>query len=301
MVAADAGVMVSEVNRLVGSNLDEQVVAGFGDEWARFDQSGLDESELGLMFDNYFSIFPWDALPDHAVGFDLGCGSGRWAKFVAPRVGKLYLFDPAPAALDVAKRKLEGSPNCEFAVAGADSIPLEDESADFGYSLGVLHHIPDTEAGLLACTKKLKPGAPFLLYLYYSFDNRPAWFRAIWKASNAVRQVVSRMPHGVRYAISQLLAGAVYWPLARFALLAEKMGADVSAFPLSQYRKNSFYVMRNDALDRFGTRIEKRFSRDEIRAMMERCGLENITFSTTSFWTAVSYKIRVSSAANKPA
>ncbi len=22
--------------------------------------------------------------------------------------------------------------------------------------------------------------APFLLYLYYAFDNRPAWFRALW-------------------------------------------------------------------------------------------------------------------------
>jgi hypothetical protein len=65
---------------------------------------------------------------------------------------------------------------------------------------------------------------------------------------------------------------------------------NVAYLPLSQYRNNSFYVMRNDALDRFGTRLEKRFSKTEIQTMMQRCGLENITFSTTSFWTAVGYK-----------
>jgi SAM-dependent methyltransferase len=273
------------------TNIDKQVVAGFGDEWSRFDQSALTDDELQRMFDNYFNIFPWEKITRDAVGFDLGCGSGRWAKLVAPRVGKLYLFDPSADALDVAERNLASAHNCEFALAGAGEIPLKDNSCDFGYSLGVLHHIPDTEAGLRECVVKLKLGAPFLLYLYYSFDNRPAWFRAIWKVSNVIRSGICRLPHPIRYAISQVFAALVYFPLARTALILEKLGMDVANFPLSQYRNNSFYVMRNDALDRFGTRLEKRFSRNEIRVMMERSGRENITFSTTSFWTAVGFKV----------
>jgi SAM-dependent methyltransferase len=272
------------------ANIDKEVVAGFGDEWSRFDQSSLTDDELQRMFDNYFNIFPWDTLPADAVGFDLGCGSGRWAKLVAPRVAKLYLFDPSEDALRVAKRNLGGAANCELHIAGAGNIPLDDESCDFGYSLGVLHHIPDTEAGLQACAARLKPGAPFLLYLYYSFDNRPAWFRFLWKLSNGIRQAVCRLPHSLRYIISQFFAAAVYYPLARTALVLEKQGLDVSHFPLSQYRNNSFYVMRNDALDRFGTRLEKRFSKKEIQEMMERAGFGAITFSTTSFWTAVGFK-----------
>lgn len=271
-------------------NIDNEVVAGFGDEWSRFDQSALTDEELRRMFDNYFSIFPWEKLSADAVGFDLGCGSGRWAKLVAPRVGKLYLFDPSEDALAVAKRNLGNAPNCEFQIAGADNIPLADESCDFGYSLGVLHHIPDTEAGLRSCVAKIKPGAPFLVYLYYSFDNRPAWFRLIWKTSNLIRAVICRLPHGLRYLLSQIFSALIYYPLARVALILEKLHVDVSHFPLSQYRNNSFYVMRNDALDRFGTRLEQRFSKAEIKAMMQSCGLENITFSTTSFWTAVGFK-----------
>jgi hypothetical protein len=98
------------------------------------------------------------------------------------------------------------------------------------------------------------------------------------------------MPHLLRYGVSQIFAATVYYPLARTAKLLEKTGMNVEKFPLSQYRNNSFYVMRNDALDRFGTRLEKRFTKQEIREMMDRCGLENIKFSETSFWTALGYK-----------
>lgn len=274
----------------MSGNIDKDVVAAFGDEWERFDQSELGAAELERMFDNYFNIFPWDALGSDAVGFDLGCGSGRWAKFVAPRVGKLYLFDPAEKALSVAKRNLADRSNCEFAIAGASSIPLADESCDFGYSLGVLHHIPDTEAGLRSCVSKLKRGAPFLLYLYYSLDNRPSWFRAAWKASDLVRRLISGLPHLPRSVVSQCIAVTVYYPLAKGAYILERAGMNVDHLPLSQYRNNSLYVMRNDSLDRFGTRLEKRFSKEEITAMMNRCGLERIRFSKTSFWTAVGYK-----------
>ncbi|MBP6004833.1 MAG: class I SAM-dependent methyltransferase [Pyrinomonadaceae bacterium] len=270
-------------------NTDQNVVEGFGDEWSRFDQSALSPDELDTMFENYFSIFPWDSLPTNAVGFDLGCGSGRWARLVVPRVGKLHLIDPSDA-IDVARRNLANEANCEFHRAGVEAIPLEANSCDFGYSLGVLHHVPDTRAGLQACVDKLKVGAPFLLYLYYRFDNRPRWFRAIWKVSDVFRRIISKLPHGLRFAISQIIAAVVYFPLARGSKLLERMGVDVTRVPLSQYRDNSFYTMRTDALDRFGTRLEQRFTKVEIEQMMVDCGLRDIVFSERSFWTAVGFK-----------
>lgn len=274
------------------NNSDPKTVKGFGDEWTRFDQTGMSDNETKQLFERYFSIFPWAALPKDAVGFDLGCGSGRWAKLVAPRVKTLYCIDPS-AAIEVAKRNLVNNSNCEFYQVGVDEIPLRDKSMDFCYSLGVLHHIPDTRAALMACVTKLKPGAPFLLYLYYAFDNRPMWFRALWQMSNLIRKVISRMPHGLRYAMSQIIAGVVYWPLARMAKLADKLGVNVTNFPLSSYRDRSFYVMRTDALDRFGTRLEQRFTRAEITSMMESAGLENISFSEkVPYWCAVGYALR---------
>ena len=49
--------------------------------------------------------------------------------------------------------------------------------------------------------------------------------------------------------------------------------------------------MQTDALDRFGTKIEKRFTRNEITKMMKDAGLENIIFSEKEpYWVALGYK-----------
>jgi len=272
-------------------NIDRHTVQGFGNEWSRFDQTVLPENELRDIFEQYFQIFPWHRLPARAVGFDLGCGSGRWAKCVAPRVGVLHCIDASEHALMVAKSGLAAFPNCEFHLASVGSLPLADNSMDFGYSLGVLHHVPDTAGGIRSCVKKLKPGAPLLLYLYYAFDNRPLWYRRLWRISNAVRTGLCHAPFWVKHAVTLIIAATVYFPLARLSLIAEAFGLNVDAFPLSAYRRRSFYTMRTDALDRFGTRLEQRFTRQEISRMMEQAGLTQIVFSdAVPFWCAVGYR-----------
>src|ERR1039458_9518141 len=274
------------------SNTDKVVVEAFGQEWNKFDQSKADPAELRDIFDVYFGIFPWAELPPNPVGFDLGCGSGRWAYFVAPRVAKLHCIDPSSAALQVARKKLSPYRNCEFDCASVEAIPLPDDSADFGYSIGVLQFVPDTYRGIEACVRKLKPGAPFLVYLYYAFDNRPWWFRLIWRASDLVRRMVSRLPFALKSPICDFLAIVVYWPLARVSHIMEALGLNISHLPLAAYRDRSFYTMRTDALDRFGTRLEKRFTRKQVQAMMETAGLDSITFSNGPYWCAVGYRSR---------
>jgi SAM-dependent methyltransferase len=271
------------------SNADREVVTGFGDEWQRFNR--VDVADYDQMVDDYFHIFPWDGIPANAEGFDLGCGTGRWAKYVATRVAKLHCIDASKEALQVARRNLAASPAVVFHHASVESIPLQDASADFGYSLGVLHHVPDTAAGLKACVKKLKPGAPFLLYLYFAFDNKPRWYRRVWLLSEFVRKIVSKAPHPVRFALSQVLALCVYWPFARCAYMLEKVGMSVDSVPLAYYRDKSMYVIRTDALDRFGTRLEQRFSRVQIERMMRAAGLERVVFSDRRpYWVALGYK-----------
>ena len=270
-----------------GENIDAATVEGFGREWGHYDQGRLGNDEAEQIFRSYFELFDFTGLGE---GFDLGCGSGRWARLVAPRVGKLHCIDPSEA-IEVARRNLAGLDNVEFHRASADDIPLPDGSQDFGYCLGVLHHIPDLERALQDAVRKLKPGAQMLIYIYYSFDNRSRMYRAIWQASDAVRRLVSRLPFPVRRGVTEVVAAGVYWPLARGARLVERLGADPSGMPLSAYRSLSYYTMRTDALDRFGTRLEQRFSRQQIEQMMKRAGLGQIRFSDTEpYWVAVGRK-----------
>ena len=272
-------------------NIDKLVVDDFGKEWSKFDQSGVPIIELKNEFEKYFSLFPWDILPANSEGFDLGCGSGRWAYFCAPLVGKLHCVDPSSSALDVAMKKLKHYDNCIFHNLGVDEIPFNDGSMDFGYSLGVLHHIPDTLNGIKKSVRKLKSGAPFLVYIYYSFDNRPKWFKAVWRVTNPFRRFISILPFPVKYIISQIIAIFVYFPLARLSRIIEIFGINVSNIPLSSYRDKNFYSMRTDALDRFGTRLEKRFTKTQIEQMLLESGLEKIEFrSQEPYWCAIGYR-----------
>jgi ubiquinone/menaquinone biosynthesis C-methylase UbiE len=272
-------------------NIDVKTVEGFGEEWGAYDQAELGPAEQHSLFERYFVLFPFAQLPANAEGFDLGCGTGRWALLAAEKVGLLHCIDPSPKALDVARRRLAGLPNVAFHEASVDAMPLGDDSQDFGYSLGVLHHVPNTAAAVASCVRKLKPGAPFLIYLYYSFDNRPRWFRLLWRSTDPARRLISRLPFALRKAFTTGIAATVYWPLGRIARLFDRAGKDVSNFPLSSYRDNSFYTMRTDALDRFGTRLEQRFSREQIEKMMRAAGLTDIVFGNEiPFWVACGRK-----------
>ena len=182
------------------TNKDEKVIKDFGDEWTLFDNSHINKNELFSVFNRYFSNFPWEALPKKAEGFDMGCGSGRWAQFVAPRVEVLNCIEPS-AAINVAKKNLDHFSNINFFHETTETCSIKKASQDFGYCLGVLHHIPDTENALRDCSVLLKNGAPFLLYLYYNFENRPFWFRLLWSGSNLLRKIVSKQNIRVKLLI----------------------------------------------------------------------------------------------------
>jgi len=273
------------------SNVDEGSVRSFGRQWTRYDQGALPAEEHRRLFANYFRLFPWDDLPDKAVGFDLGCGSGRWAALVAPRVGHLYCIDPSADALAVARERLREQSNCTLVLGDAANMGIPPASMDFGYSLGVLHHLPHPEDGLVSCVRTLKPGAPFLVYVYYALEARPWWYRLMFSLADVVRRIACSLPERGKVAFSVVLAATVYWPLARTSLLLERARRDVSNFPLAYYRRLSFYTMRTDARDRFGTPVEQRFSRGELYAAMERAGLAKVTISDEPpFWCAVAYR-----------
>jgi len=269
-------------------NVHSPTVEGFGEEWDTFDQLALDEAEQAAIFGQYFAVFPWGDLPSDPVGADIGCGSGRWARLVAPRVGRLICVDASESALAVARRALESAPNCSFACASVSDLPIEAGTMDFAYSLGVLHHVPDTAAALHSCARVLKPGAPLLVYLYYALDGRPLWYRMLWKASDAGRRRVSRLAHRQKLAISAVVALTVYLPLARAARLVELMGRSAEGIPLAFYRSRSLYTMRTDAYDRLGTQLEHRFTREEIEQMLKDAGFVDTRFSEQPpYWCAV--------------
>ena len=272
-------------------NIDADVVNAFGEEWSKFSVHN-DESVRELRKE-YFDIIDETIVNKNTYMIDIGCGSGRWTDYFTDKAGFIEAIDPSDAVF-AADNMLGKKENVRITKASVDTIPWDDNTFDFGMSIGVLHHIPDTKLALINCVKKIKPGGHFYVYLYYRFDNRGFLFKSVFYLSNLMRLVISRMPAWLKKATCDVLAALLYWPLSRFAGLLHKMKLHKPAkkIPLEPYYNKPFYNLRNDCLDRFGTKLEQRFLKPEVEAMMKEAGLTDITFGEQSaFWHAVGRKL----------
>lgn len=111
-----------------------------------------------------------DAM-DHLVGpcsvvLDFGCGSGRVARYVAPRCASLVAVDASTAMLELARSRLAGIPNLRFVLSRDSTIPdVADASVDHVYSILVLQHLEREDAFLVLreLWRVLRPGGSALL------------------------------------------------------------------------------------------------------------------------------------------
>jgi SAM-dependent methyltransferase len=230
----------------------------FGAEWDAF-ADVLPEHEEE--FRQYFDLVDLEALGEARVA-DLGCGSGRWSCFLAPRAHELVLVDFSEAIF-VARRNLRGCSTAIFVMADVTRLPFRADFADLVVCLGVLHHLP---VDALSVVRRLADHAPrALVYLYYALDNRAAHYRLLLRLVTAIRALTSRLRSPrARGALSWLGTAAVYMPLIAAGSLLNRLGLG-GLVPLhDSYGGKSFRRVRQDVYDRFFTGIEQRFTRRQI-------------------------------------
>jgi SAM-dependent methyltransferase len=271
-------------------NLDQGVIDGFGHEWETFDYS-LSDSDVALdaQFSAYCSPLDMNIFdPNKSIVGDFGAGSGRWTSRLLEKFHKVYALEPSAGANRVLKKKF-GENNRVVVLqetVGVNSIP--DESLDLAVSLGVLHHIPDTALAIKDLAVKIKKNGFFLCYLYYNLENKPFYYKLIFHVINLFRKVVSKLPQRAKVAVTYIIAITIYWPLARFSKLLGRFRINVSNIPLHHYAEMPFVMLANDSLDRFGTTLEQRFSKEQIKLMLEKAdfNIDTIVFSDIEpYWT----------------
>jgi len=272
-------------------NTDKKTIESFGLEWNAF--NSFEDAELENIGNEYFDIINETHINSTSTVLDVGCGTGRWSRYISGKVAQVEAIDPSDAVMNAVQFN-SGIKNIRVSQAGVDCIPFADESFDLVFSLGVLHHIPDTQKAMQSCVQKVKKGGHFLVYLYYDLDNRGFLFRALFRFSNLFRRAICKLPFGLKKAVCTTIAFLVYFPLARTGTLFKRLfptSGFYEKIPLFYYHNKSFHIMKNDALDRFGTPLEQRFTKQQIADMMSRCGLSELVFSTkTPYWHAVGKK-----------
>jgi SAM-dependent methyltransferase len=236
----------------------EDVRRSFSEEWQSY---GTLLPEHESEFDAYFDLLDLNSLQDCVV-VDLGCGSGRWSAKLAPFCKTIVLVDFSDAIF-VAESNLSQVDNAIFFRGDITNLPFLDESVDFLFSLGVLHHLD--EPCLPVAKRLMRLGPRGLFYLYYALDNRPAYYRHLLSVVTASRCSLARLKsESKRRKISRALAWVVYRPMVGAGHLAQKVGIRVPVPLYESYRGKSTYRIEQDAYDRFFTSIEQRVSREDI-------------------------------------
>ena len=277
-------------------NYDKKVINDFGDEWSKFSWLNQDELEkLRIQFKSY--SYPIEDLlkkNSDLVICDFGAGSGRWSHFLVPYSKNLYILEPAEQAFKVIQKRFKESASIILLNEEISENSISVNSLDLAVALGVLHHIPNPKQALAAISSKLKPGGTLLGYVYYSLENRPFYYKMIWKFTDVLRKKITNLPNKLKFTVCNLIALLIYFPLARVNKVLIKLGIVVKNWPLSHYSNLAYKVMRNDALDRFGTKIEYRFSKEQITEMLiyANFDLSSIKFSPNEpYWTFSAKKI----------
>jgi ubiquinone/menaquinone biosynthesis C-methylase UbiE len=249
---------------------DERLLKGFAREWERFPE--MDPAELDLVARELFDLLP-DRPGSDGMMVDIGCGSGRWTRWLAPRHAHVDAVDPGDAVLTAARVNADLA-NVRWSRARGEDLPFPSDSYDLALCIGVLHHVADPVRVLSEACRVLRPGGMLYFYIYHSMEDRGGIFKGLYRISDLLRRLIHPMPYPLGYACSQVLATTVYLPLVSLVRVAKRLGLKGwHRLPLSFYHNKSFRIMRNDALDRFGTPVEKRFDRLSIKAMLEKAGL----------------------------
>jgi ubiquinone/menaquinone biosynthesis C-methylase UbiE len=286
------GKQISSFLKSSGGNSDTATVNSFGHEWTEFNT--FNDNEVKVAGDQYFDIIDSNMISKESSVLDIGCGMGRWSYYISDKVKFVEAVDPSDAVFSASEFTSKKS-NIRVTQAGVDDIPFEDNSFDLVFSLGVFHHVPDTEAAIVKAVRKVKKGGHFMVYLYYSLDNRGFAFKLLFHLSNVLRIIISKLPGRLKSVVCDILAVTLYLPFVLLSKLIKKVspsGNFHKKIPLSYYADKSMKIIRNDSLDRFGTPLEQRFSKIQIEQMMMKAGLTEIVFSPNEpYWHAVGKKI----------
>jgi SAM-dependent methyltransferase len=251
--------VVRGIPRFVAS---DSYVASFSFEWGihrrtQFDNGRSEESEKTFALKT--GLTAADLRGKRVL--DVGCGTGRYLD-IAARWGAECVGIDLSYAIDIACQNL-GS---RVALAQADvfRLPFPAESFDVIYSLGVLHHTPDTRAAFLQLPRLLKPGGMLAIWVYSAYD---AMFNA---TSGYWRRVTTRLPKRLLYLASGIAIPLYY--IYRIPFFGQLL---LNRFlPISMHPRASWRVL--DTFDWYSPRYQFKHTYPEVARWFQEAGLKDI-------------------------
>ncbi len=138
-----------------------------------------EKMEWILKVESYIYDLLTDEVLNNKLVLEVGCGQGITTILSSSKCANIVGLDISKKSLHEARRginELEVS-NALLINADAESLPFPDNCFDIVYSLGVLHHTPDTQKSINEIHRVLKPGGKTIVMLYKAYN--PKWLGVI--------------------------------------------------------------------------------------------------------------------------
>jgi len=143
---------------------------------------------------------------------DVGSGNGYVLSKYASEGAQVFGVDITQTGIDLCKKRFQYMGlNGDFQVADAQDLPFDDNEFDCVCSMGVLHHVPDTNKAIAEIYRVLKPGGRLIVMFYYRGSAKFRWQFRIksWNKKKPMQQLVNEVdgkgnPKGDVYSKSEL-------------------------------------------------------------------------------------------------
>jgi len=249
----------------------------FGEEWNLFSKTQLDSyTGTTVSRDRFREVTQTD--PSELEGkhvLECGCGMGRFIEVLAESGSEVIGIDYS-TAVDAAFRNTQQYPNVTIIQADLYNLPLRPDCFDFVYSIGVLHHTPDTRKALHAIAAHVKPGGQLAVWVYRKYR--------LFRPYRLYRYFLRRLS-----AETVLKMVKFYHPIPWFLRRIPIVGKSLSVFlpivdyrgvlPLrSEHQREWSYLDTVDALTPW---FEWRHVPDEVKRWFEELGYERIVLGGT--------------------
>ena len=115
----------------------------------------------------FSGLIPYDELASKDV-LEIGSGTGVHARLLADAGANVTAVDLTPTAVDLTRRRLERAGlSADVREADAEALPFADDSFDFVWSWGVIHHSESTDRVIAEIARVLRPGGRLALMVYH--------------------------------------------------------------------------------------------------------------------------------------
>lgn len=272
--------VVRGVPRLTPPDLIEQqrrTAAAFGFEWQHFSEM---HPEYEAQFLDWLHPIGRDFFHGKRV-LDAGCGTGRHAYFAAQYGASEVVGLDLSEAVETARRVLSPFDNAEVVQGDLLRPPLrtaaEGGGFDLVYSIGVLHHLPDPQAGFRSLLRYVRPGGTIAVWVYGHENNG-----FVRHAVEPLRRVSTRVPPSLVRGLAWPL-GAAFHGLAKGVYRPLEGTAIGKALPLNEYMASvagfSFRQNYSIVFDQLVAPTAAYIKGPELRGWFDEDGLEDVVIS----------------------